>query len=196
YGPDERAVHLTGTADLQFGARARINAVLTARQIDLDRALVVTDPAARRPVATLRGLLETLGSVRLPLPLTLGIGIDAVTLGGGIVQSVRADLSADAKAVSIDTLEFRAPGYAQARLSGRLDPARWEFSGPIALDSPDPKSLLAWLDGIELPNRPIGALALRADVALSRARVALDQVKVTYDRKDYAGRIAYRFAAP
>jgi AsmA-like C-terminal region/AsmA family len=194
YGPDERAVHLTGTAELQFGARARISAVLTARQIDLDRALVVTDPAARRPVATLRGLLETLGGVRLPLPLTLGIGIDAVTLGGGMVQSVRADLSADAKAVSIDTVEFRAPGYAQVRLSGRLDPARWEFSGPIAVDSPDPRTLLAWLDGIELPNRPIGALALRADVALSRARVAFDQVKVTYDRKDYAGRIAYRFA--
>ena len=193
YGPDERAVHLTGTADLQFGGRARINAVLTARQIDLDRALVVTDPAARRPAATLRGLLETLGGVRLPLPLTLGVGIDAVTLGGGMVQSVRADLSADAKAVSIDTLEFRAPGYAQVRLSGRLDAARWEFAGPIALDAPDPKTLLAWLDGIELPNRPIGALALRADVALSRARLALDQVKATYDRKDYTGRIAYRF---
>jgi hypothetical protein len=194
YGPDDRAVHLAGTAELQFGARARINTVLTARQIDLDRALAVTDPAGRRPAATLRGLLEALGGVRLPLPLTLGIGIDAVTLGGGMVQSVRADLSADAKAVNIDTLEFRAPGYAQVRLSGRLDPARWEFSGPIALESPDPKTLLAWLDGIELPNRPIGAIALRADVALSRARVALDQVKATYDRKDYVGRIAYRFA--
>ncbi|MBV9631652.1 MAG: AsmA family protein [Xanthobacteraceae bacterium] len=193
YGPDERAVHLTGTADLQFGGGARINAVLTARQIDLDRALVMTDPAARRPAATVRGLLETLGGVRLPLPLTVGIGIDAVTLGGGMVQSVRADLSADAKAVSIDTLEFRAPGYAQVRLSGRLDAAQWEFAGPIALDAPDPKTLLAWLDGIELPNLPIGALALRADVALSRARLALDQVKATYDRKDYAGRIAYRF---
>ena len=131
--------------------------------------------------------------MRLPLPLTLGVGIDAVTLGGGMVQSVRADLSADAKAVSIDTLEFRAPGYAQVRLSGRLDAARWEFAGPIALDAPDPKTLLAWLDGIELPNRPIGALALRADVTLSRARLALDQVKATYDRKDYTGRIAYRF---
>jgi hypothetical protein len=194
YGPDERAVHLTGTADLQFGTRARINAVLAARQIDLDRALVVTDPAARRPAATLHGLLETLGDVRLPLPLTLGIGIDAVTLGGGLVQSVRADLSADANAVSIDTLEFRAPGYAQVRLSGRLDAARWEFAGPIALDAPDPKTLLAWLDGIELPNRPIGALGLRADVSLSRARLALDQVKASYDRKDYAGRIEYRFA--
>jgi large subunit ribosomal protein L24 len=194
YGPDERAVHLTGTAGLQFGTRARINAVLTARQIDLDRALGVTDPSARRPAATLRGLLETLGGARLPLPLTLGIGIDAVTLGGGTVQSVRADLSADTHAVSIDTLEFRAPGYAQVRLSGQLNAAGWEFAGPIALDAPDPKTLLAWLDGIELPNRPIGALALRADVALSRARVALDQVKATYDRKDYAGRIAYRFA--
>jgi hypothetical protein len=194
YGPDERAVHLTGTADLQFGRRARINAVLAARQIDLDRALAVTDPAARRPAATLRGLLETLGGVRLPLPLTLGVGIDAVTLGGGLVQSVRADLGADANAVSIDTLEFRAPGYAQVRLSGRLDAARWEFAGPIALDAPDPKTLLAWLDGITLPNRPIGALALRADVSLSRARLAVDQVKATYDRKNYAGRIAYRFA--
>jgi large subunit ribosomal protein L24 len=194
YGPDERAVHLTGTAELKFGARARINAILTARQVDLDRALAVADPAARRPAVSLRGWLETLAGVRLPLPLSLGIGIDAVTLSGGTLQSLRGDLSADANTVSIDNLEFRAPGFAQMRLSGRLDAALGEFAGPIALDVPDPKTLLAWLDGIELPNRPIGAMKLRADVALSRARVALDQVKATYDRKDYEGRVAYRFA--
>ncbi len=194
YGPDERAVHLTGTAELKFGAHARINAVLAARQVDLDRALAVTDPAGRRPATSLRGWLETLAGVRLPLPLTLGIGIDAVTLGGGMLQSVRGDLSADAHTVSIDNLEFRAPGFAQVRLSGRLDAALGEFAGPIALDVPDPKTLLAWLDGVELPNRPIGAMQLRADVALSRARVALDQVKASYDRKDYEGRVAYRFA--
>ena len=87
------------------------------------------------------------------------------TLGGGLVQSVRADLSADANAVSIDTLEFRAPGYAQVRLSGRQCGPMGVCGVRIALDAPDPKTLLAWLDGIELPNRPIGALGLRADVS-------------------------------
>ena len=51
YGPDERAVRLTGTAELKFGAGARLNSVLSARQIDLDRALAATDAASRHPLA-------------------------------------------------------------------------------------------------------------------------------------------------
>ena len=41
YGPEERALKLTGTADLQLGSRPRFAGVLSARQIDIDRSLLV-----------------------------------------------------------------------------------------------------------------------------------------------------------
>ena len=39
YGPDERALKLAGTAEAKFGARPRLDAVLSARQLDADKLL-------------------------------------------------------------------------------------------------------------------------------------------------------------
>ena len=49
YGPDERAIRLNGTAELRFGKNPRFEGVLSARQVDLDRALAL--PAHRPPAA-------------------------------------------------------------------------------------------------------------------------------------------------
>jgi uncharacterized protein involved in outer membrane biogenesis len=195
YGPDERAVRLTGTANLRLGANARLNGVLSAHQIDLDRALAVADTAGRLPVASLRQWAGNLaGILHPPIPLTLGIGVDAMTLGGATLQSVRADLKSAGNVLFIDTLEFRAPGFTQVGLSGRLDTASGEFVGPLAVDTPDPKTLVAWLDGVELADRALGPFRMRGDIALSRERIALDRAKGEYDRKTFEGRLGYRFA--
>src|SRR5262249_35167031 len=70
YGPDERAIRLNGTAELKFGTHARLNGVLSARQIDLDRALAAKESASRLPIAVLRSWTPSLGDlVRLPVPL-------------------------------------------------------------------------------------------------------------------------------
>jgi uncharacterized protein involved in outer membrane biogenesis len=197
YGPDERAVRLTGTAELRFGAGARLNSVLSARQIDLDRALAATDTASRLPLAALRHWAQTLDEIlHPPLPLTIGIGIDAITLGGATLQSVRADLRAERDALTIETLEFRAPGFTQVGLSGRLDAASWEFAGPVTLNVPDPPTLIAWLDGVDLTSRSIAAFRMRGDVAIGREHVTLDRVKAEYDHGAFEGNLGYRFANP
>ncbi|MFZ0115047.1 MAG: AsmA family protein [Xanthobacteraceae bacterium] len=195
YGPDERAVRLTGTAELKFGAGARLNSVLSARQIDLDRALAATDTASRHPLAALRHWSQTLDDIlHPPMPLTIGIGIDAVTLGGATLQSVRADLRAERDGLTIDSLEFRAPGFTQVGLSGRLDAASWEFAGPVTLNVPDPTTLIAWLDGVDLANRTLAAFRMRGDVALGRKHIAFDRVKAEYDHGAFEGSLGYRFA--
>ena len=195
YGPDERAIRLAGTAELKFGTHARLNGILSARQIDLDRALAATDSAGRLPIAVLRSWTQSLGDLlRPPVPLSLGIGIDGVTLGGAMLQQLRADLSVERNALTIGTLEFRAPGFTQIGLSGRFDAASGEFVGPLALDASDPKTLLAWLDGIAFANHPIGAFRMRSDITIGRQRIALDQLKAEYDHRSFEGHLAYRFA--
>lgn len=195
YGPDERAIRLAGTAELKLSANARLNGVLSARQVDLDRALAVTGMAGRLPIASLRRWMESIGDLpRPPLPVTLGVGIDSVTLGGATLQSMRADLRAERTTVIIDTLEFRAPGFAQVGLGGRLDTASGDFVGPVSLDVSDPKTLIAWLDGIELANRAVAPFRLRGDVAFGPGRIGFDRVKGEYDHKAFEGRLAYRFA--
>jgi uncharacterized protein involved in outer membrane biogenesis len=197
YGPDERAVRLTGTAELKFGAGARLNSVLSARQIDLDRALAATDAASRHPLAALQRWTQTLDEIlHPPMPLTIGIGIDAVTLGGATLQSVRADIRAERDGLTVDSLEFRAPGFTQFGLSGRLDAATREFAGPITLDVPDPTTLIAWLDGVDLASRTIAAFRMRGDVAVGREHVVFDRVKAEYDHGAFEGKLGYRFANP
>src|SRR5690606_14600406 len=43
YGPEERALKATGTAEMTFGGNPHVEAVVSARQIDLDRALASQD---------------------------------------------------------------------------------------------------------------------------------------------------------
>jgi large subunit ribosomal protein L24 len=198
YGPEERAIKLGGTAELKVGAKPRFDAVLSARQLDLDRAVLATDAPQRTPVALLRSLTDTLSEfAQPPIPIKIGLGIDAATLGGATLIGVRGDIRAEAGAWSLDTLEFRAPGATQVRASGdlKLAAGTLEFAGPASMDSADPKTLIAWLEGrLDAPRTTIGALRARGDVTLSADRLAVDDLKAEVDRKTIEGRLAYAFA--
>src|SRR5205085_3957754 len=150
YGPEARALKLTGTAELRLGKDPRFDGVLSARQADLDRALALPETSGRLPLAALKGFIEPFASsYRPPFPLRLGIGVDAVTLAAGTLQNVRGDIKLDNDGWDIETLEFRAPGFAQVRLSGKLVPAPQgvSFKGPAQIEASDPKLFLAWLEG-------------------------------------------------
>jgi large subunit ribosomal protein L24 len=197
YGPEERALTLAGTAELKFTANPVLEGVLSARLIDLDRA-VPPDAGERTPIALLRRMGDGLaGFGRPPIPVKLGVGVDTVTLGGKSLLQVRGDLVADAGAWSLDSLELRAPGATQLRASGRLTLATGAagFAGPASIDSADPKALIAWLGGREDPTRAgLGALRARGDVTLGAEQLAVERLTAEFDRKSLDGRLAYAFA--
>ncbi len=198
YGPDDRAIKLAGTAELKLGATPRFDGVLSARQVDLDRALLMPDAAARTPVAFLRSMTDTLAEfAHPPVSVKIGVGIDTVTLAGGSLIDLRADVVGADAGWSLDSLEFRAPGATAVRASGRLDlvPGAAQFAGPASLDSADPKALIAWLEGRpQAPGAAIGALRARGEVTLGAARLAVERLDAEFDRKAIAGRLSYVFA--
>ncbi len=198
YGPDDRAIKLTGTAELKFGDKPRFDGVLSARQIDLDRALASPDATRRLPLAAIKVLSETFsGAWRPSIPARLGIGIDALTLGGATVQAVRGDLTTDGTAWNLDDFEFRAPGFTQVNLSGRLDVAAKPlgFTGPVSVDSSDPGALGAWLEGLSEAPKQMKPLRARGEVTLGGEKVAIERLKAEVDRKIVEGRLAYAWAA-
>lgn len=197
YGPEERVMRLTGTAEMNFGKTPDFSGVVSARQVDLDRTLAASDAASRLPLAALRGMTESLGGFGSPpMPVSLGIGIDSVTLGGAPLQSVRGDLKFSGNAWSVENFEFRAPGYTQVALAGRIDGTSQsaEFSGPVSLDSSDPRALLAWLEGFERARGAIAPLKLRGEVTVGKDRFVIDRVRAESDRKAFEGRLAYTYA--
>ena len=122
YGPDERALKLAGTAEAKFGAKPRLDVVLSARQLDADKLVVASDGQKISPRAAIAGLLSTAGeALRPPLPTGLGFSVDAVTLGGGTLQDLRGDLEIGAGGANVTSLELRAPGHARVHASGRID---------------------------------------------------------------------------
>jgi large subunit ribosomal protein L24 len=199
YGIEDRAIKLGGTAELKFGAKPRFDAVLSARQVDIDRAVLAADAPQRTPAALMHSLSDTFSDLTRPsIPVKIGIGIDTATLAGATILGLRGDLRAEGGAWSIDTLEFRAPGATQVRASGslRLAGGAAEFAGPASIDSADPKTLIAWLEGrLDAPRATIGALQLRGDVTLGAQRLAVEDLRAEFDRKTIEGRLAYVFAA-
>ena len=199
YGPEERALRLTGTAELRLGKSPRLDAVLSARQADVDRAFDLPDAARRLPLAALKQVIESFGVAYRPtFPVRLGIGLDSVTLAGGTLQGLRGDLNMEADGWDIETLEFRAPGSTQVRLSGRVAVDQSvTFKGPAKIEANDPKALFAWLEGRSVDGGlgQLGVLRASGDLTIGAQDIAADRLRVEFDRRTIEGRLAYSYAA-
>ncbi|MDB5597967.1 MAG: alpha-isopropylmalate/homocitrate synthase AsmA [Xanthobacteraceae bacterium] len=195
YGPEERAIKFSGAAEFKFGASPRIEGVLSSRQIDLDRSFASGENTRHLPMAALRKVSELFGgTLRPPIPVSVGIGIDSVTVGGASVQSVRGDVGFDGTAWTLDQIELRAPGFTQIRLGGRLDTSNntVAFAGPVEVDAGDPRVLLGWLEGrTETASSTLRALRARGDVQLGADSFAVERLKAEFDREEMEGRVVY-----
>jgi len=199
YGTEEQGLRLTGVADFKFGKSPRFDGLVSGRQIDLDRTLAPADGSRPLPAAIVRQLVALGGGAFRPtFPMQIGIGIDQVTLGANSVQNVRGDITSDAGGWNLERFEFRAPGFTQVRLSGNVTVAENDvtFTGPAEIDSTDPKTLAAWLEGRTEPAQAeLRPLSLRGEVTLGSERIAVERLRAEFDRKAVAGRLAIVLAA-
>ena len=199
YGPDDRAIKLKGNANLTFGRQPEVKGVLSSPQIDLDRVLGLPEATRRRPLVAIKTLAESfISASRLPIPTTLSLNVENVTLGGAMLARVGADLKVDADGVDIRRLELRAPGVTQVRVSGRLRNAATgaRFEGTTRIEANDPRGLIAWLtDRTEQQAAAVGPWRLGADVTLGSDSIAIERLKLELDRLNVDGRMAYAWAS-
>ena len=193
YGPDERATKLRGTAGLRFGRNPRADVVLSSPQIDLDRMPALSDAAHPRPLAAARLLAEAL-SRKLPMPASLNVAVESVGLGGATLQRLHAELESNGERLDIKTLEFRAPGVTQVRLSRnrQTTPSGAQFAGHTTVETNDARALVAWLaDRSDGSSAAPGALRLVGDVTLSHDAISVERIELNLDRMSVTGRFAY-----
>jgi large subunit ribosomal protein L24 len=198
YGPDERALKLSGNAALKSDGRLRLEGALSASQLDLDRLVATPGQSRPQPVATLRGFVEKFaGVLRPPFPVRLGLNVDLLTVGGAPLQGLKGEIKADNGGWDLDGFELRAPGLTQVRLGGRVEltGSGIAFRGPAALSAADPRQLLAWLEGREeMPtNGATRPLRAQGDIVLGNETIAIERFNAEIDRKTVAGRLAYRW---
>jgi large subunit ribosomal protein L24 len=199
YGPDDRAIKLSGGANLTLGPKPKVSGALSSAQIDLDRVLTLPE-GRQRPLAAVKTLAESvIAASRLPIPTALSVNAESVTLGGATLMRVGADLSADADGVDIKGLDLRAPGMTQMRLSGRLATTSTgaQFVGSTKVEANDPRALVAWLTerSDEQAASSTGPLRLGGDVTLGGDAITIEGLKVEFDRMTVAGHLAYVWAS-
>ncbi len=193
YGADETSLKLAGVAALRFGASPQAQATLTAKNIDADRLL----GQDVKPGALLPMLRDALAEApALPIPAQISFAADQIILGGKPVQSVLADLRREDQAWRIDRFEARAPGASRVTLAGvaAQPTASAGFSGAMTLDSAEPDSFAAWLQGrADAPLRVQKPLRLRGQLEVAPDRVTLDAMSGEIDGSAVDGRLAMLF---
>ena len=191
YGAEDSALKFAGSGDIRFGASPLLHAVLSARQLDADRFAGNNAAEPMRLLPGLRALMA--GMPQAPMPAQIEFSAEQIMLGGRPLQNLAAELRADAKSWTIDRLDFRAPGATQVNLSGTRAQAgpSGGFTGALSIDSADPDTLVAWLQGRgEVTYRSQKPLRLRGDVSVAPDRIAIEAMKAEIDGGAVEGRVA------
>lgn len=189
FGSEDAALKIGGVGDLRFGASPLLRTVLSARQIDADR---LTAADASEPVRILPALRAALAAIpQAPIPAQIEFNTDQIMLGGRLLQNVTAELQTDGRSWTFQRLELRAPGLTQVSLNGSA-PGADSFSGRLSVESSDPDTLAAWLQGrSEVNRRSTKPLRLAGDVTIAANHLAIDRLKADIDGGAVEGRIAF-----
>lgn len=189
FGPEDTALKLGGVGDLRFGATPLLRAVLSARQVDADKLAGRGDAEPLRILPALRAGLAAIPQA--PIPAQIEFNSDQIMLGGRPLQNITTELQTDGKSWTFQRLELRAPGMTQLSLNGAT-PGADSFSGRLSVESSDPDTLVAWLQGRnEVNRRSTRPLRLAGDVTIAANHLAIDKLKADVEGGAVEGRIAF-----
>ncbi|AMA56599.1 AsmA family protein [Bradyrhizobium sp. CCGE-LA001] len=193
FGSEDAALKFGGVGDLKFGASPLLRAVLSARQVDADK-LTAKDNAKddADPQRVLPALRAGLAAIpQAPIPAQIEFNSDQIMLGGRPLQNITAELQTDGRSWTFRRLELRAPGMTQLSLNGAT-PGADSFSGRLSVESSDPDTLVAWLQGrSEVNRRSTRPLRLAGDVTIAANHLAIERLKAEIDGGAVEGRIAF-----
>lgn len=189
FGPEDIALKLGGVGDVRFGASPLLRAVLSARQVDADK---LTGKDVAEPQRILPALRAGLAAIpQAPIPAQIEFNSDQIMLGARPLQNITAELQTDGRSWTFQRLELRAPGMTQLSLNGAT-PGADSFSGRLSVDSSDPDTLVAWLQGrSEVNRRSTRPLRLAGDVTIAANHFAIDRLKAEIEGGAVEGRIAF-----
>ncbi len=167
-GNTDRQTILTGSGDVDFGRSGPVaKAVLSTRQLDLDRLLTGEDPRlSQSPEATIRNLVDLVGSGQGGRPWLSGeieISAGSMLFGGEAVLAPKAQLRATAGTVVLAHASGELPGRTLASFDGVARPGAL-LAGRLELESRDLAKLTAWYQGVAPRQHPIRRLRLAGDL--------------------------------
>ena len=170
---------VTGAVTVAFGAHPRFDAVVSARQINLD-AQAGKGPEGKADVSDAASQFVSLvtGLPVSPIAGRVGIDIPAVVVGGSLIQNLRLDAVAKENTWSIEGLSVELPGRTKVTADGIITPG--EKFGIVAdthINSELPAALAQWWQG-NGEARPIAAFDFGAGIRVTPDAVDAENIVV------------------
>lgn len=149
-----------GALSLRLDTSPRADLALAAVRLDLDPWVA---PAPRLIAAP-------------PFPIGLDLSVEAASLRGGLLRSLRVAAQIEADQIAINEAAAFLPGGAILAIGGSVSRSAEgpRFDGLVELDAPDLPALLSWL-GFSPPSGPVLRQAvLSGGVVASATAIRLD----------------------
>ncbi|MDX6805575.1 AsmA family protein [Terrihabitans rhizophilus] len=190
YGPEGRGLRLVGSGEWRFGAQPGARLDLTAKQFDLDRALMRPEDApALPPHEALAAYFDTLPEPpELSFPVEASVAIDSVILGGDVVSGAQLELASASEGWAVRSLDMKLPGGALAASRGVLAVNAWSapsYTGSLSVDAPNMPSLVRWLRGAETggarPDLGVRKVAIAGQLQARPGAFSVDKMRLALD---------------
>jgi len=192
-GNTERQTVLTGSGDVDFAREGPVaRAILSTRQLDLDRLLTADDPRlAQTPEATVRSLLQALAAApdaqaRLAGEVELTAG--NLLFGGDTVLAPKVVLRSAGGLVSLVRLSGELPGRTQVAFEGAPSVGA-RVAGRLSVDSRDLARLAGWYQGSPPRLQAIRTLRLTGDLRYDQGEARISDATLVADEMKLSGSI-------
>ncbi|MFN0264271.1 AsmA-like C-terminal region-containing protein [Tepidamorphus sp. 3E244] len=204
FGADDKQFTMEGAGSLSLGERPRFDAVLGARQADLDRALGGQGEGETTATANLTDVLSRIGALSQnppPIPGRIGVDLTRVVLSGNLIDDVSLEVAWTGEQWQVSQASASFPGSTTIGLAGDLVPGTdgedaLIFDGAVRIAAERGQAFADWL-GEDL--RPYtgwlaGSIDGRSDIMVSQGKLSLDNMSLTLDGKPMRGSVAVALA--
>lgn len=188
FGSGETSAEFTGQARIEPLKRGLIDAELSAKFIDLDRASGTKNPNIAAALAPLR---ETLAGFKgQPLSGKLKLSVAQLVAGGGNIRELVGLFSLHDGAIAPERFEARLPGRGAINVKGKPSRAG-DFKGQWTVSAEEPSALAEWTGLLPPDAVGGGAFKLEGGVSLAGGKMTLDPFLVSLGETKLGGSLVY-----
>lgn len=193
YGPGDKRLSLTGSADLIYAGDKHFEIRAKSKQVDLDRLLGGGPKAPVAIEAAGSQLVAALKAVPLPpVDGTVSLDVPALVAGGGIIQNVRLDLETMLGGWRVARLSGRLPGRTTVATQGDLGLVpSVSYRGALSVKSDQPGSFFGWWRQKDTGASAMEPVVLEGRLDLRPDGAALENLRLSLAGSDARGGLAY-----
>nr|WP_256377408.1 AsmA family protein [Roseibium sp. TrichSKD4] len=194
FGPQERQLSMTGTADLVYSGARRFEVRTRSKQIDLDR-LLGGGPLSPIDLGQASELVfAALSAVPVPdMDGAISLDVPALVVGGGLTQDMRLDVETALGGWRIARFAARAPGRTVIASQGDLVLSpNLTYRGNVSLSSQQPGAFVGWWRQAKSGATTLQPIDLEGRINVVPDGFVLENLNLALDGADADGAVSFR----